>query len=337
VGFIHHTFDEEYSVYNSTNLFKNPEFIQSLENCRGLFVLSNYMIELTQNALNDLSASEDNTSHFNFSNIYVTALKHPTEPVDPDKIFTTQNFLQNDNRLIVHIGAWLRDMFAIYRLPDLSLLGISKAILHGPDMNNYMIPENFFSIFDHHYNEETEDFDNDQVGDEYYSSEDPLSPGFYQEKQVMCRDISTNTFAGNKFVKGVRDYIDHLVNTVTIIPELNNEDYDTLLSQNYVYIQLHEASAVNTIIECIRRRTPIIVNKIPSTVELLGEHYPFYYDQNIHSPEYLRRILDPRMMVSAPHLLEYRDVDLSIETFLENFINSDCVRQFYRVGEDGFE
>jgi hypothetical protein len=38
-----------------------------------------------------------------------------------------------------------------------------------------------------------------------------------------------------------------------------------------------DASAVNTLIECIIRNTPILINKIPPVVEFLGENYPFYY------------------------------------------------------------
>ena len=39
-----------------------------------------------------------------------------------------------------------------------------------------------------------------------------------------------------------------------------------------------DASAVNTIIECKVRNTPVIVNRLPAVVEILGENYPFYYN-----------------------------------------------------------
>ena len=65
---------------------------------------------------------------------------------------------------------------------------------------------------------------------------------------------------------------------VLIIENLNNDDYDMLLSKNIVFIHLINASAVNTIIECIVRNTPIIVNRLPATTELLGEHYPLFYN-----------------------------------------------------------
>jgi hypothetical protein len=62
---------------------------------------------------------------------------------------------------------------------------------------------------------------------------------------------------------------------------IDNNSYDKLLSENIVYINLVDASAVNTLIECIVRNTPILINKIPAIVELLGENYPLYYKNNI--------------------------------------------------------
>jgi hypothetical protein len=46
-----------------------------------------------------------------------------------------------------------------------------------------------------------------------------------------------------------------------------------------VFLRLEDASGVNTIIECIMRNTPIIINKLPAVVEYLGPNYPLYYDE----------------------------------------------------------
>ena len=58
---------------------------------------------------------------------------------------------------------------------------------------------------------------------------------------------------------------------------MSNNDYDQLLTENIVFINLVDASAVNTIIECIVRNTPIIVNNHPAVIELLGKDYPLYF------------------------------------------------------------
>lgn len=57
-----------------------------------------------------------------------------------------------------------------------------------------------------------------------------------------------------------------------------NAEYDELLSRNLVYLDLHDASANNAVVECIARATPLLVNRLPAVVEYLGADYPFYFD-----------------------------------------------------------
>ena len=71
-----------------------------------------------------------------------------------------------------------------------------------------------------------------------------------------------------------------MCNGVDFIDKLCNDDYDQLLTNNIVFINLVDSSAVNTIIECIVRNTPIIVNDHPAVVELLGPNYPLYFKDN---------------------------------------------------------
>jgi hypothetical protein len=59
---------------------------------------------------------------------------------------------------------------------------------------------------------------------------------------------------------------------------LSNEDYDILLSENIVFLDLYDSSANNAVIECIARATPLLVNPLPAVMEYLGEGYPLYYD-----------------------------------------------------------
>jgi len=56
------------------------------------------------------------------------------------------------------------------------------------------------------------------------------------------------------------------------------EEYDQLLSNNIVIINLFDASANNTVLECIIRNTPIIVNRLPAVEEYLGKEYPLYFE-----------------------------------------------------------
>jgi hypothetical protein len=56
-------------------------------------------------------------------------------------------------------------------------------------------------------------------------------------------------------------------------------EYDELLSENIVFIDLFDAAANNTVLECILRQTPILVNKIPATIYYLGENYPMFFEK----------------------------------------------------------
>lgn len=58
---------------------------------------------------------------------------------------------------------------------------------------------------------------------------------------------------------------------------LPNEEYDTLMAQNIVFVHLFDSSANNTVIECVARGTPLLINPLPAVVEYLGPGYPFYY------------------------------------------------------------
>jgi hypothetical protein len=322
IGFLHHTFDETYSVYNSTSLFKNADFISSLPHCQGIYVLSYYMKNLTANALYDISQEFGD-------NIPVYALIHPTQLVSEDKLWTRQAFLDNEDKKLIQIGAWMRDMYAIYRLPDMTqYFGLNKAILVGPKMENYVIPSNFFNIFEQQEDTSpTEPFESDEIDtDQLFDPSDPTAPQYYTQGTI-CRDVNTQDFAGNRFVKGVHEYLKRAVNAVEVVSQLNDDDYDSLLTQNIVYVQLYDSSAINTLVECIVRNTPIIVNPLPSIVEMLGPRYPWYYDQNTDSPAKFASLFTPRTFPSITGILSnYNKDQFTFDYFLDTFVNTDPIQ-----------
>jgi hypothetical protein len=63
-----------------------------------------------------------------------------------------------------------------------------------------------------------------------------------------------------------------------MIPRQDDKRYDALLSKNAVFLKLVDASAVNTVIECIVRNTPVFVNRLPAVEEALGRDYPGFYE-----------------------------------------------------------
>lgn len=69
----------------------------------------------------------------------------------------------------------------------------------------------------------------------------------------------------------------HDTGAVHQLPFLPHDGYDRLLSENIVFLEFYDAVANNTVVECIVRETPLLVNPLPSVVEYLGEEYPFYF------------------------------------------------------------
>jgi hypothetical protein len=299
VGIIHHTFSNYGNMYNCKELFKNQNFIESLQHCKGLIVLSEYLKTQIENTIRD-NPTIDFTGQ-------IWCLVHPTEFISPESLFTFSKFLNNQDKKVVHVGCWLRDMFSIYQLPIDPEAKIRKCILKGKNMDNYFFNDSLDVLFD-----DQSPIKNDEPNH------------ICRSVNYICRsinDICRYSF-NNKFIQGLHDYIYTAIDSVEIIEELSNQDYDDLLSQNIVYIKLIDASAVNTILECIVRNTPVLVNKIPAVIEMLGEDYPFYYTNNI---EAIRKVTDYNLInetweyLSSSSFIQDIKQKLDIDYFITQF------------------
>lgn len=308
-GFIHHTFDESHSEYNCTKLLKDDLFIKSLEYCKGLIVLSH-----------DLKKTMDSElQKINF-NVPVFAVYHPMEFIE-NNTFTMQKFLNNPNKGIVNIGAWLRNPYSIFELPipvEGNHIGIKKMALKGKEMDQYFPPPGFLECLSDLLLD-TDWFNvNDPAGIcRDIMSRDPMSRDCNSHDPIsrhICRDHGP---AGiNKYCQGLYDMILRQYNSVTILDRLSNEDYDNLLSQNIVFLNLVDCSAVNTIIECIVRNTVLIINRLPATQEMLGDDYPGFYNTFVDAAN----ICNDLEKIKAIHL--YMTKLDKTRYKLENFVNS---------------
>jgi hypothetical protein len=65
---------------------------------------------------------------------------------------------------------------------------------------------------------------------------------------------------------------------VLILPYQTHEAFDELLAENLVFLHLYDSVCNNTVVECIVRETPVLVNPLPSVVEYLGAGYPLYFN-----------------------------------------------------------
>lgn len=283
IGFIHHTFDETHGEHNCTTLFKNANFIESLKCCKALITLSTYLSTQVKAVL-----AKNNIK------LPVYVLCHPTEFVSNS--FTFEKFMANPNKKVIQIGAWLRNPYGIYQLPLHKQFGnplsIRKATLKGREMDAYFKPKNFFEILE------------------------SLLQQHCNCKPFICRP---NTECENKYIRGLIDTILFNDKSVELIEHVNNTDYDELLSKNIVFLNLVDCSAVNTVIECITRNTPLLVNRHPALEEILGRDYPGFYSSYLEAVCFLGS--EKRLKSIYKHMTEMNKDMLQLETFMTNFMN----------------
>lgn len=253
IGFLHHTFDTSHSRYNLVALFNDPVFLKSLGSCRCLIALSEYLAAQIRSALYAIGPE--------YMDVKVRTLVHPTMFVSHTCTF--EKFMSNPDKKVVQIGAWLRNPYSIYALPlppvtdnRYNPLKLRKCALKGKQMQNYFMPPEFFINF-------------------YKQCKDSESLGGVcgPTEDVLCRAYFDNKYINGMYQKLMEDH-----NSVEVIHTLSNEGFDSLLTENIVFLDLVDASAVNTVIECAVRNTILIVNRHPAVEELLGRDYPGFYD-----------------------------------------------------------
>jgi hypothetical protein len=339
IGFIHHTIDTDYSDYNTTYLFKNKLFIQSLKYCKGLIVLSKDLKSKLEILMGQYNCE-----------VPIFTIYHPTEFVEESKQFSILSFKNNKHKKIIQIGAWMRDTDAIFNLKlskeisdDKAKYKLNKAVLIGKKMEGYYNLDDdenkyknaILSELDNNHIEKSKskkhnffstNTDSDQSNQNDYFSEEftelkenNITKYNLDENESLIGlhsdNYSMSVSRDNRIYKKEKKQSIYSNNT-EIIRYLENDDYDKLLKSNIVFIKLVGASAVNTIIECIVRNTPIIINKLPAVVEVLGEHYPLYYNTLNDAT----KIITIKNIEKAYNYLKKMDkTQLKIETFKKNF------------------
>ena len=270
IGIIHHTPNVNYTNYNTTALINNPTFIESLDCCLYLIVLSEYLKTWFEAELKKKNI-----------NTRIIHLVHPTEFTTNN--FSLESFLTNENKMVVQIGGWMRNSYAIYALPiDHTKLDIKKAFLKGKMMENYFKPKDFdieklVQIYE--CDKKTDDKENNHCHSQ-----------ICQDISISCHPSVGLTTHRNKYIQGMIEQIINDYNSVIELSRLSNDDYDNLLTKNIVFLNLVEASACNTLIECVVRNVPIVINKIPAVVEMLGNSYPLYYDTMAEAGEIVTNV-----------------------------------------------
>ena len=344
MGFIHHTFETTFSDYNCTTLLRNTEFRESLETCRGIFVLSRYLKKRWEHELEKISVK-----------VPVYALTHPTE-TDVQQ-FSLSKFMENNDKKIIHVGGWLRNAYSFYNLeipksikfsygflvgdkttnPIVNYNGaIRKVVLKGRGMDNYF-PKRDFLLKLHDVLTEDNSYQGENAGNVSCEGVTPncctVGPSPSPNASTSpncCNGVSIGNMNDNRirnnWYKEFYSDVSEKVKSVDFIHYLENDQYDKLLTQNIVFINLVDASAVNTVLECVVRNTPIIVNKHPAVVEILGDEYPLYLKTDVNNYNKINNDFSgmlrdaTRIKRAHMHLKKLDKTTLSVEYFTGELI-----------------
>jgi hypothetical protein len=216
----------------------------------------------------------------------VAVVCHPTEVAAAPE-FSLAKFRANPARGVVQIGAWLRRPYAIHELRLAPTSPFTrKMALKGREMDLYFPPHAAPAA------------DSDACG---CPADDP--PHIRAIEAALAALVAGGSGGGgpgggpsrpednaagggpsrpggaarNFYVRGLLDSLRERDASVQVIEHLGNGAYDELLTCNAVFMNLVDASACNTALECLARNTPLIVNRLPALEELLGADYPGFY------------------------------------------------------------
>jgi hypothetical protein len=109
--------------------------------------------------------------------------------------------------------------------------------------------------------------------------------------------------------------------TVEFLAYQSHGDYDRLLANNLVFLDLYDTIINNTIIECVVRRTPVVCNRLPALVELLGPDYPLFF---MDLQEAAAKAEDLSLVEKAhAYLCRFPVEKFSPQSFRESLVSAD--------------
>lgn len=318
-GFIHHTDDTGHSENNIVAMFKTKEFLQSLHRCDGLFALSDSLGAKLESRLDRYSMPA-----------VVEVYPHPTEI--PRDLWNVDNFLRDPG--IINIGCWYRKPFSIHLLkPKVEVkvrevgypttLPIRKLSLRGKGMDNFFIPSDFAIQEwpkDPRWSPQGSGSGNGLGGGNKWI--EGLIRYLAGVKEILrfSYDYSTSILylESKEYKKQVQSLKD-VIESVQCIQFLPDEEYN-LLRQRYIFfLDLESASAVNTLMEAVASNTPILVNRLPSIVEIVGEGYPLLYN-NLEEGSKLLTL--ENILAAHEHLKSLDKRRYAMEYFVEKIASS---------------
>jgi len=243
-GFIRHSLNTKINKYIS--LLQIPEFVESLSSCECIYVFSkNLELQL-----------KFELSKLGWESLSVISLIQPTE-TECILPFRYSTFLKNNKKQILHIGGQLINTFIFYQLQIPQLINVvSNKVLDKWIEKSGLKQKSQVSLI-----------------------KTILVNDINDVKEPILNDLkNVNTNLYNNWNKQIYNFFENLIDGVEKYKNLENEEYNELLSKNIVFLHLEDVSTINTIIDCCIRNCPFFVNRHPAVVELVGDKYPLFYN-----------------------------------------------------------
>jgi glycosyltransferase involved in cell wall biosynthesis len=120
--------------------------------------------------------------------------------------------------------------------------------------------------------------------------------------------------------------------SVRLSRRLDASAYDRALSESLVFLDLFDAGANTTVVECIASGTPILLNRLPGPEEYLGEDYPLFYSDLREAAAMLAN--DELIAEAAAHLRRSPiRARLTIDQFLSDLTETGVYRALPRPND----
>ena len=66
------------------------------------------------------------------------------------------------------------------------------------------------------------------------------------------------------------------LNSLVRLLKFDENNYNKIFNDNIIYLNLYNSTCNNVVLECIKSNCPILVNRLRSLEDYLGEDYPFF-------------------------------------------------------------
>jgi ADP-ribosylglycohydrolase len=223
-----------------------------------------------------------------FPSIEVLALTYPAYSQKPGKVFSTGKFMANKNRKILQVGTRDRRLFGLAAVrPCHESIPLGECL----SVRKACLTRAPLSAYL------------------------PRLHSAYEEVQASDEERS--------LVGGALDFSARAVACIMSVGHMVPADYQSLFVDNVIFLHVERPSLVTVLLEAYVRNCPVLVNRYPAAVEVLGSDYPLFFDDILMAEE----VLTMENIRKAAAMLAARNKDMyDIRTFFSAVTESVIYR-----------